>query len=434
MKTKKTQLQFEKSAQWLDRSLRAIPSGTQTFSKGHTQYPRGASPLFLEKGEGAYVYDVDGNKYIDYPLALGPNILGYGNTAVDNAVIHQIRQGVSFSLPHRLEVEVAEMLIDAIPCAEMVRFGKNGSDVTSAAIRLARAVTGRDEIACCGYHGWQDWYIATTTRDLGIPKEVKKLSHTFEYNDLASLETLLQSREGKFAAVILEPMGVIDPAPGFLEGVRALAHTHGAILIFDEIVTGFRLATGGAQELFNVTPDLACFGKAMANGFPLSALVGKREIMERVDDIFFSFTAGGEAVSLAACKATLQEISRLDLYPKLWKLGDKLRDGFNAASEKQGLSTIARCIGPGPHTVVPFKNKEGEDSLFLRSLFQQEAVARGVLFLVGHNICAALEETDVAKTLEAYEEIFDVLKRAIDSDEPEKFLKGKQAQPVFRKP
>lgn len=424
---------FKKSEALLARSLKVIPSGTQTFSKGHTQYPVGASPLFLERGQGSRVWDVDGNEYLDLPLALGPNILGYGNPAVDEAVLSQWKAGASFSLPHRLEVEVAEMLIERIPCAEMVRFGKNGSDVTSAAVRVARAYTGREMIACCGYHGWQDWYIGTTTRAVGVPKAVRELTKTFDYNDLSSLEKLFAAHPGKIAAVILEPIGVIDPKPGFLEGVKKLAAKNGAILIFDEVVTGFRLARGGAQELFKVTPDLACFGKAMANGLPISCVLGKREIMKSFDDIFFSFTAGGETVSLAAAKATLLELDRQDAYKHLWKVGDRLRDGFNALAKSAGLDKNVKCLGPGPHTACQFKDDRGQDSLLVRSLLQQEAAARGVLFLVGHNMSTAFSEADADRALAVFDESLRVVRKALDSGKPETFLRGKAVQPVFRK-
>jgi glutamate-1-semialdehyde aminotransferase len=425
---------FAASDALLERALKTIPSGTQTFSKGHSQYPVGASPLFLERGEGAYVWDVDGNQYIDYPLALGPNILGYGNKAVNAAAAAQISLGLQFSLPTRLEVEVAEMLVERIPCAEMVRFGKNGSDVTSAAVRVARAATGRERVACCGYHGWQDWYIGTTTRDGGVPKAVKELTHSFEYNKLETLSALFDRYPGQIAAVILEPIGVVDPLPGFLEDVANLTRKNGAVLIYDEVVTGFRLARGGAQELYGVTPDLACFGKAMANGFPISTVVGKSDLMKVFDDIFFSFTAGGEAMSLAAAKATMLEIDRLDVYPKLWRLGDGLRDAFNALIKKHGLEEWISCIGPGPHTVISIKEKDGIDPLAIRSLFQQEVIARGILFLVGHNICAALSEDDVRRTLAAYDEALAQVRRGIEGGSPEKLLRGRKVKAVFRKP
>lgn len=425
---------FPKSDALLERALKVVPSGSQTFSKGHTQYPRGASPLFLERGAGSRVWDVDGNEYIDYPLALGPNILGHGNPAVTEAVVRQARDGVSFSLPHRLEVEVAEMIVERVPCAEMVRFGKNGSDATSGAVRLARAVTGRERVACSGYHGWQDWYIGTTTRSLGVPEAVKGLTHTFEYNRLETLEALFKAHPGGFAAVMMEPVGVAEPAPGYLQAVADLTRAHGAVLIYDEVVTGFRVARGGAQERYGVTPDLACFGKAMANGLPLSAVAGRRDLMERFDDVFYSFTAGGETLSLAACKATLLELDRLDVFPRLWKVGDSLRDSFNALARKHGLGERLRCVGGGPRSAIQFKDEKGEDSPLLRSLFQQEAAARGILILVGHNVCAALTDADVEETLAAYDDAFPVLKRALDSGNPRSFLRGAEVQAIFRKP
>src|SRR6516164_1362670 len=295
-------LDITKSRLLLERAKRVIPSCTQTFSKGPNQWIRGVSPHYLMRGEGAWVWDVDGNKYLDYLMALGPIILGYGNRRVNEAVMRQVRDGPVFSQMHPLEVEVAEMLVDIIPCAEMVRFAKNGSDATTGAVRAARAYTGRDHVAFCGYHGWHDWYVGTTTRNKGVPAEVSALSHGFTYNDIESLARIFTSHQ--VAAVVMEPIGVEDPKPGFLQAVRDLCTTHGAVLVFDEIVTGFRLHLGGAQAHFGVKPDIACFGKAMANGFPLAAVVGDRDIMLTFDEVFFSGTFGGDASSLAACKAT----------------------------------------------------------------------------------------------------------------------------------
>ena len=263
------------------------------------------APVFLAKGKGCRVWDVDGNEYIDYIQGLLPNILGYAHEEVNAAVAEQLGQGHSFSLPHPLEVELAERLTRLIPCAEKVRFGKNGSDATSGAVRAARALTGRERIACCGYHGWQDWYIGSTTRNAGVPEAVRALTHPFVYNDLGSLQKLLQEHKGEFAAVIMEPVNFWPPAAGFLEGVRELAHEHGALLIFDEICSGFHFGLGGAQKKFGVTPDLACFGKAMGNGFPISCVVGRADVMKVFEDIFFSFTFGGEVASMAAAMKVL---------------------------------------------------------------------------------------------------------------------------------
>ena len=295
------------------RAKELIPSGSQTFSKGPSQFVQGVAPVYLERGEKAHVWDVDGNEYVDTVLALAPIILGYCDPCVDGAVQEQLKKGVSFSLPHRLEIEVAEKLVAMVPCAEMVRFGKNGSDATSGAIRAVRAYTGREMVACCGYHGWQDWYIGTTTRNGGVPKSTCELTKTFSYNEIASLEEIFSRYPGQVAAVIMEPVSVDLPRDNFLEKVRELTRANGAVLIFDEMITGFRLAKGGAQEYFGVTPDMACFGKAMANGFPLAAVTGQRELMRVFDDIFFSFTFGGETVSLAAANATMQTLLDKDV-------------------------------------------------------------------------------------------------------------------------
>ena len=301
---------FEKSQAMLARAEKVIPLGSQTFSKSRTQYPYGVSPYFITRGQGSRVWDMDGNEYIDFVSSLASITLGYQDPDVTSAVRRQLDEsGVIFSLPHPLETEVAELICEMVPCAERVRFGKNGSDATSGAIRVARAFTGRDRVAVCGYHGWQDWYIGSTARHRGVPQATRDLTHAFNYNDLESLNTQLKAHSGEFAAVIMEPMNVVEPHPGFLEGVKALAHKHGALLVFDETITGFRYANGGAQALFGVTPDLATFGKGLANGYPVSAVAGRADVMKQMEEIFFSFTFGGEALSLAAAKATLESSS-----------------------------------------------------------------------------------------------------------------------------
>lgn len=429
-----TQRKFDQTVAYMARARRLIPSQTQTFSKGPTQFVQGVSPAFLARGQGSHVWDVDGNEYIDYLTALGPVILGYNYPAVTEAVVKQIHDGTTFSLPHYLEVELAELLVELIPCAEMVRYGKNGSDATAGAVRVARAFTGRDKIACCGYHGWQDWYIGTTTRRLGVPKSTQELALTFEYNDIESLERLFADDPGQIAAVIIEPIGVIEPEDDFLAKVKEVAHKNGALLIFDEIVTGFRVALGGAQEHFGVIPDLSCFGKAMANGFPLSAVVGRREIMELFDEVFFSFTFGGEAVSLAAAIATIKEMREKNVVGQLWEQGQKLKDGYNVLARELGLVQHTQCVGLPPHTVMTFNDGDGTDGLVLRSLLQQELVKRGVLFLVGNNICYSHSDADVDHTLRVYRAALEYMAKALDSGDLLAFLEGEPVQPVFRQP
>ena len=415
------------------KARKFIPSCTQTFSKGPTQFVQPLCPVFLDRGKKAHVWDVDGNEFIDCILGLGPVILGYHYPAVEREVTAQLVKGVSFSLPHPLEVEVAEILTEIIPCAEMVRFGKNGSDATSGAVRVARAYTGREVIACCGYHGWQDWYIGTTSRNAGVPRSTRELTVPFAYNDIASLQTIFDRYPGQVAAVIMEPVSIEEPRDDFLAKVKDLAHRNGALVIFDEVITGFRLSLGGAQEYYGVAPDLACFGKAMANGFPLAAVVGTKEIMEVFDEIFFSFTFGGEAVSLAAARATLREFMTRDVIGVLWEHGQKLQEGVNVLAQQIGLGKVVKCKGLPPRTVVQFEERTDAGPLLLKSLLQQEMVQRGILWAGYHNVCFSLTETDILDILRAYRAALPVLKQALDSGVPENFLKGDPVGEVFRK-
>jgi len=410
-----------------------IPGASQTLSKGPTQYVEGIAPTFLVRGQGCHVWDADGNQYIDYPMALGPIILGHAYSAVDEAVKRQMNDGTVFSLPHPLEIEVAERLVTMVPCAEMVRFAKNGSDATAGAVRLARAYTGKDRIACCGYHGWQDWYIGSTTFNGGVPLAVQQLTQTFEYNNIESLKCIFAEHPNQVAAVILEPVGVVEPQQGFLEQIRELCRREGALLIFDEVITGFRLARGGAQEHFNVIPDLACFGKAMANGYPLSAIVGPREIMKHFDEAFFSFTFGGEALSLAAAQATMKEIAEKEVIPHLWEQGRKLQDGVNVLAREFGVERFVRCLGLAPRTVVTFSDQSGRESLLIKSLFQQECLKRDVLFSCGHNLCFSHSADDIEYTLRVYRAAMEIVGAAIRQENVSERLEGKPVQAVFRR-
>lgn len=422
-----------KSNEYWSQAKQIIPAGTQTFSKGPTQFVQGVAPIYLQSGKGSHVLDVDGNEYIDYVMALGPITLGYSYPRVNEAIIRQLEQGITFSLMHPLEVQLSELLIEVIPCAEMVRFGKNGSDVTSAAVRVARAYTGREKIACCGYHGWQDWYIGTTTRDKGVPNSTKELTIPFEYNNIKSLERIFTENKGEIAAVIMEPITMSEPNDNFLQNVKELTHKNGAILIFDEIVTGFRLALGGAQEYFGVTPDLATYGKGMANGMPLSAIVGKREIMKEFDEVFLSFTFGGETLSLAAAIATIEEIKEKNAIEHCTKQGGELKDSYNKLAQSFGLTDYTRCIGLPAYNGFYFRDTKGDDSLEMKSLFQQEVIKRGILTIGVHLVCLSHSDEDVEKTLAAYEDAMKVLRQAIGEGNIEKYLEGRKLQPVLRK-
>lgn len=420
-------MKIKKSKELLEKARKLIPACTQTFSKGPTQFVQGVAPNFVSHADGCRIYDVDGNEYIDFTMALAPVILGYNYPRVNEAIVAQLKKGISFTLPHYLEVELAEILVEIIPCAEMVRYGKNGSDVTSAAVRVARAYTGREKVACCGYHGWQDWYIATTSRNKGVPKCVRELTLTFEYNNIDSLIEIFDKNKNEIACVIMEPFSTTMPKKNFLEEVKKITHENDAILVFDEIVTGFRISLGGAQEYFGVIPDLACFGKGIANGMPLSAIVGKKEIMREFEEVFFSFTFGGETLSLAAAIATINEIKEKNVIQHIWRIGRKLKEGVKKIIKENGLEEYIEIRGLPPRTVMEFKTLE------MKSLFQQEAIKRNILFTGAHNICYSHKEEDVGKLLEVYDKCMKILKEAIESNTIKEKLEGGVVEPVFRK-
>lgn len=425
-------IRYAKSEKLLERAERTVPLGSQTFSKSKTQYPWGVSPYFVVRGRGGHVWDVDGNEYVDFISALASVTLGYDDADVTEAVRRQLDDGVIFSLPHPLEMEVAERIVDMVPCAEMVRFGKNGSDATSGAVRLARAFTGRDRIVACGYHGWQDWYIGSTARHRGVPGAVRELTHTFAYNDLSSLELVLDGHRGEFAAVILEPMNVTEPAGGFLQGVKDLAHRHGALLVFDETITGFRFSNGGAQELFGVTPDLATFGKGIANGYPLSAVAGRADIMKLMEEIFFSFTMGGETLSLAAARATLDKLQREPVTRTLAARGKNALDGAAKLVREAGLAEAIVVSGHPAWGFLTFLDAGGYSSFEIKTLFLQEMFARGILTLGTHNLNYAHSDGDIERLMIAYREVFALLADAIHNKALKQYLRCEPLQPLFK--
>jgi len=421
---------LDRSMEYLRRAEKVIPSVTQCLSKGPIQYVGGVAPVYLVSGKGSHVFDIDGNEYIDYVSALGAVILGYAYARVDEAIIQQLRKGISFSLMHPLEVELSELLTEIIPCAEMVRFSKSGSTAMTAAIKAARAYTGREKVAQGGYHGWQDWSICTSTRTKGVPKQTKNLTLTYKYNEIETLENIFSNNRDKIAAVTLEPIELEAPKKGFLKQVQKLTYENGAVLIFDEVVTGFRMALGGAQEFFDVTPDLACFGKAMANGMPLAALVGKTEIMKTFEEAFFSSTFGGETLSLAASLATINEIKEKRVINYIWKQGNRIKEGFNKLAKEFNVEEYAVCEGWGPRTVGLFTGEKGKKSLALKSLFQQEVIKRGILWMY-HLISFSHSDEDIERTLEVYADAFPVIQKAISEGDIEKYLEGTKIGSVF---
>lgn len=423
---------FEKSQDFLKRAERVIPLGSQTFSKSRTQYPLGVSPYFIERGKGSHVWDMDGNEYTDFIMSLASITLGYGDADVSNAVAEQLQDGVIFSLPHRLETEVAELICEMVPCAQMVRFGKNGSDATAGAVRLARAYTHREHIAQCGYHGWQDWYIGTTARNRGVPVSTRELTHPFPYNDLAALEALFAKHPDQIAAVIMEPVGGTAPAPGYLQAVKDLAHRHGALLVFDETITGFRLANGGAQEWFGVTPDLATFGKGMANGYPVSAIAGRADVMKLMEEIFFSFTFGGEALSLAAAKATLQKLKREPVVARLTQHGETIQAGLKQIVADNKLDDVFSVSGHPTWSFLNLKDARGATTFDIKTLLMQEQHQRGILCLGAHNLSYAHSDADIQQLLGMYRDVLPLIGKALDSGNLRQYLRCDPLVPLFK--
>ena len=423
---------FTKSEELLQRAQRIIPLGSQTFSKSRTQFPVGVSPLFLERGEGCHVWDVDGNRYTDFISSLCAITLGYQDKDVTDAVRDQLDSGVILSLPHRLETEVAELLCEMVPCAEMVRFGKNGSDATAGAIRLARAFTGRDHVAVCGYHGWQDWYIGSTARNRGVPEATRKLTHGFTFNDITSLEALFAEYPGQIAAVIMEVMNVEWPADGYLQAVKTLCEREGAVLVFDETITGFRYSKGGAQEYFGVTPDLATFGKGLANGFPLSALAGRRDIMMLMEEIFFSFTFGGEMLSLAAAKATLEKLRRDPVIETIITRGHQLIDGLQQIITEQQLGDRFQVKGHPSWSFLIITEADGTSSFEIKTLLMQEFHQAGILSFGAHNINYAHTEDDIAYLLSVYRELLPMIGSHIANGTVSDALRWDPLVPLFK--
>jgi len=423
---------YQKSEHLLQRALKTIPLGTQTFSKSKTQYPFGVSPYFIERAQGSHAWDVDGNEYIDFINSLAAVTLGYNDPDVTKAVQAQLQQGTIFSLPHPIEVLVAEKIVEVVPCAEMVRFGKNGSDATSGAIRVARAYTRRDRVAVCGYHGWHDWYIGSTARDLGIPAATKALTHKFLYNDIESLHQLFQEYPGEIAAVILEPMNVFFPKDDFLGKVKELTHQNGSLLVFDETITGFRYAIGGSQEYFGITPDLATFGKGLANGYPVSALTGKAEIMQVVEDIFFSFTFGGETLSLSAALATINKLQREPVIQTMTARGEAIVTDVQALIDRYDIGHIFSLSGHPTWSFLLIKDIAPYSQWQIKTLFLQEMFARGILTLGTHNLSYGHAETDVHSLLAVYEEVLPLIGALVDNKELESYLRCQPLEPLFK--
>jgi len=421
---------ISKSIEMHQKAKKIMHPVSQTLAKAPGQFSEGVCPVFVEKAKGNRIWDIDGNEFLDYYAAIGPISLGYGYDKVDDAIKNQLDKGITFSLMHSLEYETSKLISEVIPNAESVRISKSGADVCTAAIRVARSFTKRDKILCCGYHGWHDWYIGTTTRNYGIPESTSNLTQSFIYNNLDDLNSKLDS---SVAAVILEPFIFDEPNENYLRDLKIACEKNGTLLIFDEMWTGFRISVGGAQEFFNVKPDLAVYSKAVANGMPIAFLTGRRDIMSHFEkDVFFFTTFGGEALSLAATIATINELKDKNVPQHLHEIGTKLKDGINELISNHKLDNFIVCHGFPCRTILNLKPII-HNPLTVYAYIQQELLKHGILWSKFHNITYAFTEDDVNYTINAYNQIFSTLMERITNDDFETFLIGKPLDVVFRK-
>ncbi|MFV5994840.1 glutamate-1-semialdehyde 2,1-aminomutase [Streptomyces sp. NPDC056231] len=431
-----------------------IPGGAHTYAKGDDQYPENLAPV-ISHGRGAHVWDIDGNRYVEYGSGLRSVSLGHAHPRVIEAVRRELDRGSNFVRPSIVEVEAAERFLATVPTAEMVKFAKNGSDVTTAAVRLARAVTGRPRVAICGNHPFfsvDDWFIGTTPMSAGIPAATTDLTVAFPYGDLAATEELLTRYQDEVACLILEPAGHTepspssqlrssreDPTPGYLAGLRKLADRHGCLLIFDEMITGLRWSEAGAQGLYGVVPDLSTFGKALGNGFAISALAGRRDLMERGglrhsgDRVFLlSTTHGAETHSLAAAMAVLTTYVEEGVTARLHTLGERLAAGVRDAAAGMGVGDHIVVKGRASNLVFATLDENRQPSQQYRTLFLRRLLAGGVL-APSFVVSSALSDADIDHTVAVVAQACAVYRKALDAADPTPWLAGRPVKPVFRR-
>lgn len=435
------ELVLPRSRQANERLHALVPGGAHTYAKGDDQYPENLAPV-ISHGRGAHVWDVDGNRYIEYGSGLRSVSLGHAHPRVVEAVRRELDRGSNFVRPSVMEIEAAERFLATVPTAEMVKFAKNGSDATTAAVRLARAVTGRPRVALCGDHPFfstDDWFIGTTPMSAGIPAATGELTVAFPYGDLAATEQLLSRYEGEVACLILEPATHTEPPPGYLAGLRELADRHGCVLVFDEMITGFRWSEAGAQGLYGVVPDLSTFGKALGNGFAVSALAGRRELMEwgglrhSGDRVFLlSTTHGAETHSLAAAMAVQTTYTEEDITTRLHTLGERLATGVREAAASMGVGDHLVVRGRASNLVFATLDEHGRPSQEYRTLFLRRLLAGGVL-APSFVVSSALDDTDIDHTVDVVAQACAVYRKALDAADPTPWLAGRPVKPVFRR-
>lgn len=434
------EMDFSKSRALQPTAHRLIPGGAHTYAKGDDQYPEQA-PGFIVRGKGCHAWDLDGNEFIEYGMGLRAVTLGHAYEPVVEAAYKQMQQGTNFTRPAKIEIDLAEAMLDVIHGADMVKFSKNGSDATTAAIKLARAYTGRDLVAVCGdqpFFSTDDWFIGTTEMNTGIPKAITDMTLKFRYNDLESLRNLLEQNSKKIACVMLEPETGTVPAPDYLKQAKALCEAHGVVFILDETITGFRWHLNGAQKFYDVVPHMSIFGKAMGNGFAIAALVGKREIMElgglehKKERVFLlSTTHGAETHSLAAALETIRIYRERNVVDFLWKQGERLRSQVNQSIAEHHLQGFFEVAGRPCNLIFATYDQDKKRSQIFRTLFMQELIRRRV---IGPSFVVSFSHSDedIDSTAQVVHKALGIYRKAIDEG-AEKYLEGRPVKPVFRK-
>jgi len=424
-------LNLNNSKKLLEKSRELIPGLTQTFSRAASSFVEGVYPVYAKKAKGAYFWDVDGNEFLDYLLALGPITLGYNYKKVNDSVVTQLNEGVLFSLPHPLELELSELLCKLIPNAEMVKFEKSGSNAVTGAVRAARAYTKRDKIAYCGSAGvWHDWQAIMVSRNEGVPEFNRNLIKLFDYNDANGLEQIFKENPNEIAAVVVEPTHFDKPENDFLKTVRELTTKNNSLLILDEIVTGFRFDIEGGQKFFDIDGDLICFGKGMANGFPLSAITGKKEFMKIFEKLWVSSTNNSETLSLIASITTINEMKNSKTINHCWKLGKKLFDDWNQKITSYDLD--AKMIGYPVRMTLQCFDSDKKESVTLKALILQEMVKRGIFMSPGPSfISYSHTPNDIKNTIDALDDVCKLIQEKIKQDNFESLIEGNLPKTIW---
>ena len=434
----------KRSLEIYERARKLIPGVSQLISRRPTRAALGVSPIYAERAKGCRIWDVDGNEYVDWMSGVGPIILGHADEVVDGAVKEQIDRGTISSLVQENAVELADELVRLIPSAEMVRYAKGGGEGCAVAVRIARGVSGRDRVLFCGYHGWHDWYLAANLGEerldehlfngiepIGVPGGLEGTAIPFKYGDLDMLEDLLRVHDGEVACIIMEPMRTELPPEGYLEGVRELASRYGVVLIFDEVSSGFRIALGGVQEYVGVTPDISVFAKAISNGYPMAAVVGRREFMEPVAQMFISSAYWDDGVGIVAALTTLRELERRNAVAHFERMGASFKERINQAAQEVGLG--AECVGVAAHPGIRFQVDDAETVKKVSTLFIQENAKRGLILSTGFFFNCAHDEEALDFTERAVRESFAVIADGLKNNRLDELLECELQEELFRR-